>query len=67
MNRQNVVAVRFTDTEAAKLADLAAKRGVSEGLLLRELVRNARADVQKVITWSVTSCIETAGQQYAQG
>jgi len=66
MNKQNVVAVRFTDTEAAKLADLAEKRGIAPSLLLREMVRNAKADAQKAIIWSVTSHIETAAQ-HAQG
>jgi hypothetical protein len=63
MNRQNVVSVRFTDTEVEKLKDLAQKRGVCEGFLLRELVVNARTEPKKVVTWSISSTVEMAQQK----
>ena len=58
MNKQCVVAIRFTDNEIAKLKDMAEKRGVSEAQLLRELVRNATAEPKKVIVWSISSHID---------
>lgn len=59
INRQNIVSVRFTDTEIAKLQDLAQKRGISEGLLLRELVKNAQIEPREITTWSVASHVQT--------
>jgi hypothetical protein len=67
INRQNIVSVRFTGTEIAKLQDLAQKRGISEGLLLRELVRNARIEPKEIITWSIASHVEKPMMQDGTG
>lgn len=63
MNKQNVVTVRFTDTESIKLQDMAAKRGVTTCSFLRELVKNARVEPKKVVTWSIASTVEMNTQQ----
>jgi hypothetical protein len=58
VNRQNVVTVRFRNAEVAKLRDLARKRGVSEGLLLRELIANAKCEPRVVKTWAISTDVQ---------
>jgi len=63
VNKQNVVTVRFTDVESAKLQDMAMKRGVTTCSFLRELVKNARVEPKRIVTWSIASGVEMNAQQ----
>lgn len=52
-NSQNVFSVRLSDEEVEKLRQLAKETALKETVIVRQLIRGAKAEPVNVVAWAV--------------